>query len=406
MFCCAACAACAALVGCGTTISRTATEQLLASDAVDRSVAKIDFRALAGEKVYFDTQYIKHIKGHGFVNAEYITSGLRQQLAAADCRLQETIDEADYVVEARVGTLGSDGHDLTYGIPANKSLSDAASLVPTAPPLPSIPEISLARKNNYLAAAKIGAFAYDRTTREIVWQSGISESRSTAKSTWILGAGPFQSGTIYEGTEFAGAKLGSKRKENKPQANRPGLVDFTKELRFDASMQPLPEDAGPEEKTAEVSKEDDAPKAAANGDENEAKTDSTQASAKSPSPTADPASAKTENETDSTTTGAPAASAQSQPPKESLAAPPQTATAFSNSSEIPLYEPQRRSKGLGRFFRNPFRLQINSGDEWSANDGDAAEPDGEQKQPFWRFQPTDRVKQFWMRDEEPGRAGV
>ena len=43
-------------IGCGTTKTRVATEQLLMSDAVDAAVARVDFRAMAGEKVYFDTQ--------------------------------------------------------------------------------------------------------------------------------------------------------------------------------------------------------------------------------------------------------------------------------------------------------------------------------------------------------------
>jgi hypothetical protein len=30
---------------------------------------------------------------------------------------------------------------------------------------------------------------------------------SDAKNTWFFGAGPFQSGTIYKGTRFAGSKL-------------------------------------------------------------------------------------------------------------------------------------------------------------------------------------------------------
>ena len=37
-----------ALTGCGSTKSRTATEQLLMSDAVDRAIAQIDFSELAG----------------------------------------------------------------------------------------------------------------------------------------------------------------------------------------------------------------------------------------------------------------------------------------------------------------------------------------------------------------------
>jgi len=194
--------------GCGTTKARTATEQILASDAVDRSVANIDFGVLAGKKVYLDTKYISPVKPVGFVNTNYIISSMRQQMAAAECLLQDTPAEADYIVEPRIGTLGSDGHEVVYGIPASSALTTASSLVPNAPPIPPLPEISLAKRIDYQAAAKIAVFAYDRKTKYPVWQSGISQVRSTSKDTWLLGAGPFQRGTIYEGTQFAGDKIG------------------------------------------------------------------------------------------------------------------------------------------------------------------------------------------------------
>ncbi len=96
---------------------------------------------------------------------------------------------------------------MVYGIPANNALSSAASLVPSAPVIPIIPEISFARKNNEEAAAKIAVFAYHRETRRPVWQSGVAQARSRAKDTWFFGAGPFQSGTIHDGTQFVDGDL-------------------------------------------------------------------------------------------------------------------------------------------------------------------------------------------------------
>lgn len=227
------------VAGCGSTLKREATEQLLTSDAVDRAVEQIDFRDLAGEKVYFDTQYIRNIKGVGFVNAEYIISSLRQQLAAADCLMQDKLEDADFVVEARIGALGADGHEVTYGLPANNLLNAASSFVPTVPTLPSIPEISIAKKNHQLAAAKLGVFAYDRRTRHPIWQAGIAQARSTAKDTWILGAGPFQRGTIYSGTQFAGSKLRLPALTDEEQAPQ-NLVAYDKEHHF---RRPRPADS-------------------------------------------------------------------------------------------------------------------------------------------------------------------
>ena len=195
------------LTGCGTTKQSEAKHQLLASDAVDRSIARIDFSPLSGQTVYFDTTYIKNYKGIGFVNSEYVVSSLRQQLFAAGCLLQENRDEAEYIVEARIGTLGNDEHDIVYGVPANNALTAASTVVPNAPPIPAIPEISLARREDQAAAAKIAAFAYHRESREPVWQSGLSLARSTSKDTWVFGAGPFERGTIHDGWYFAGSRF-------------------------------------------------------------------------------------------------------------------------------------------------------------------------------------------------------
>jgi hypothetical protein len=200
------------LSGCGTTKSRTATEQLLTSSAVDEAVARIDFRPLAGRKVYFDTTYIPQVhptnKDAGFTNAPYIISSLRQQMMAAGCRLQEKADTAEFIVEARVGAMGADSHEVTYGIPASNALASAAQVMtPTSPPLPAIPELSLGKRADQKAAAKLAVFAYHRETRDALWQSGISQVSSNAKDVWLLGVGPFQQGTIYDGTKFAGSKI-------------------------------------------------------------------------------------------------------------------------------------------------------------------------------------------------------
>lgn len=204
-------------IGCGSTKSRTATEQLLMSDALDRAVAQIDFSELAGRTVFFDTKFVINTKdpmfignqkGLGFVNAEYVISSLRQQMTAAGLKLQDKIEEADYVVEARLGAIGFDNNEVLYGIPASNPVGVASTFVPNVPPVPAIPELAIAKKVLNVGAAKVGVFAYDRKTREAVWQAGISQAASDSRDTWVLGVGPFQRGSIYRGgTQFAGARL-------------------------------------------------------------------------------------------------------------------------------------------------------------------------------------------------------
>jgi hypothetical protein len=190
------------LAGCGRVVAQKATEQLIAGDAVDRSVAQIDFRILTGKKIFLDTQYVpKAVPGVGFVTSDYIISSLRQKMMCDGCLLEEKIEQADFVIEMRIGALGADGHEIVFGMPPNNALSLAASVTPASSPaaalLPSMPELSVAKKDDQMAAAKVALFAYNRRTREPIWQSGISESRSIAADRWYFGAGPFHNGSIY-----------------------------------------------------------------------------------------------------------------------------------------------------------------------------------------------------------------
>lgn len=198
--------ACACAVGCGTTTTQKGTEQLLISDAVDNAVAQIDFRVLNGQKVYIDTVYLRSVSGIGFVNSEYIISSLRQQLTAAHCLIQDSRESADVIVEPRVGALGTDGHEVVYGIPQSGSIANAAAALSSSP-IPPLPEISFGKSNAQTGIAKVIVFAYDRETREAIWQSGVAKAESTSRNTWYLGAGPFQKGSIHKGTRFAGQAI-------------------------------------------------------------------------------------------------------------------------------------------------------------------------------------------------------
>lgn len=195
------------LTGCGSTQKRSGTEQLLLSDSVDRSVDQLEFGVLSGRKVYLDTTYIRSVKGLLFVNADYIVSTLRHKLTTSGCLLQPAKEQADYIIEARIGALGTDSLEVTYGLPASNALSQAASLVSSAPPLPTIPEISFGKRNSTLSTSKIIAYAYHRETGTPVWQSGSAIHKSDARDTWVMGAGPLQRGSIYDGVHFADWQL-------------------------------------------------------------------------------------------------------------------------------------------------------------------------------------------------------
>lgn len=207
------------ICGCGTTrwtdTSRTATEQLLISDAMDRAVSQLDFRALAGRTVFLDTVHIK-----GVTDSAYLTSTLRQHMLATGCIVRDTKEEADYVAEVRVGAVGTDRNEMMFGVPSvSLPVPVAAAGVPA-----SIPEMQLAKNTKQRAVVKMAVFAYNAKTGRPVWQSGIRPVESSAKDVWIAGAGPFQSGSIYEKPSFGGDKIDIPLVDFGSRDNQPALA--------------------------------------------------------------------------------------------------------------------------------------------------------------------------------------
>jgi hypothetical protein len=190
------------LVGCGTSrmsdTSRTATEMLLVSQAADNAVAQIDFSPLAGKTVFLDATGVPE---KDVVDKGYVVSLVRQQIVANGALLEDEKSRAEYVVDLRVGGLGTDRHTMLVGTPA-------VQLPTVLPGLPTnIPEIAVLKKNDQRGIAKIGVFAYNRITGRALWQSGTVQADSRAKDTWFLGAGPFSHGSIRKSTELAGEPL-------------------------------------------------------------------------------------------------------------------------------------------------------------------------------------------------------
>lgn len=191
------CVVCGFAIGCGTTrttnTQRTATEQLLISDAIDRAVQSIDFSKLSGQSVFFDDRHLYEAVDDG-----YLISSLRQHLLASGCILKDNREQAAFVVEPRAGAVGTDNDELLFGIPAtNVPQLTLLSGLPSA-----IPEVPIIKRRHQRGVAKIAVFAYRRDTGEPAWQSGIATNESTANDVWFFGAGPFKKGTIHKGTTY------------------------------------------------------------------------------------------------------------------------------------------------------------------------------------------------------------
>ncbi len=182
--------------GCGTTkfsdTTRTATEQLLISSAMEDAVDEFNFYPLSGRKVFMKTD------GVAATDKEYLLSILRQQLAANGVLLQGKQENADYILEVATGTVGTDRYELIYGtkettVPGFMAGGGTA-----------IPEIALIKRTDQQAKVKLTMWAYNIKTGAIVWQSGQKNSTSSVRDRWVLGVGPIRNSTFSDTTQIGG----------------------------------------------------------------------------------------------------------------------------------------------------------------------------------------------------------
>jgi hypothetical protein len=235
----------AVLVGCGTTrmsdSKRTATEQLLVSQAIDRAVMRIDVRPLAGRKVFLETAFMDDVE-----DGKYLESALRHQLMATGCLLAKDRDAADVVVEARAGAVGTDRSSVLLGIPATSVTLKGNET--------STPELVLAKRSEQRGVAKLSVYAYERESGQPVWQSGEEHVASHARDRWLFGAGPWQDGEIHDEPAFAGRAIHKRNSKavsdavSQDPAALAGMVDLSKPKAF--TSVPGGDDATPRPPTA------------------------------------------------------------------------------------------------------------------------------------------------------------
>lgn len=235
-------------LGCGTTkwsdTSRTGTEQLLISNAIDNAVGRIDFTPVRDKRVFLKTEAISDVTDN-----KYLAMTLRQQLAANGGILCDSKDEADYIIEARVGAIGTDRDEmLLVGIPAFTIPS-----LPGASYSGNIPEIPIIKRTKQRGVAKMAVFAYNKHTGRPIWASGNEQFESSANNLWFAGSGPLTRGTIYDRASFAGHTLPDvfQGKQRRTDSFADETLVFSENPGAPRLKDPSPESEGGEQIAAE-----------------------------------------------------------------------------------------------------------------------------------------------------------
>lgn len=198
--------------------ARTATEQVLLSNAIDRSLSNVSFDQMVGRKVFIDDKYLES------VDKGYLMGSLRHKTLAAGASLAKTADDADLVLEARSGGIGTDTEESFIGIPSIG--------VPGMPI--TIPDMKLISRSTQIGTSKIGLVAYDPKTGASFGLGGQSTALTKHEDKYVFGMGPFRSGAVrqerenaigYESPTGAMAALTGQSPERMARRSAVNLVD-------------------------------------------------------------------------------------------------------------------------------------------------------------------------------------
>lgn len=170
-------------VGCTSTTTsntaRTAKEQMLLSNAVDQSLAKIDFTPLSGQRVFVEEKYLD------CVDKGYVVGSIRHQVLRTGAILAASADDADVVMEIRSGGVGTDLTEAFIGIPEI-----------TLPGMVTLPEVRFSERKTQYGYSKLGLVLYDAKTKAVLGDGGMSLAQADDNNWSVLGIGPWQNGSL------------------------------------------------------------------------------------------------------------------------------------------------------------------------------------------------------------------
>lgn len=173
------CAACGCTTAKTSSTPRTATEQLLISNAVDQSLSGVDFAPFAGRNVFVDDKYIDS------VDKNYVVGSIRHRLMMQGANVAGKKEDSEITIEVRSGAVGTDTTDMFVGVPEI-----------TVPGMVTLPEVRLLSRSSQSGTAKLGLVAYETSSGQVLGSGGISLAQSDRNDWYLFGIGPYQNGSL------------------------------------------------------------------------------------------------------------------------------------------------------------------------------------------------------------------
>jgi len=135
--------------------TRTATEELLISQAADDAAAQLRIKVSNNRKCFLDTT---NFEG---TDAKYAVSAIRQKLLEQGLALMDKRDDADTIIEVRAGALSIDSKSRQITLPG-------LSLDRLIPGIQMPLAYNQWSQKTDQGIAKISAFAYDKASGQLI----------------------------------------------------------------------------------------------------------------------------------------------------------------------------------------------------------------------------------------------
>ena len=162
-----------------TRTGRNAIEQLLLSTAVDRTVSKLDFRMLSGEKVKIDYTNLAPQ-----VDKNYVQATLESHISHAGAVIALKPEEAKYVLRPFSATLATEDNKIMLGTP------ELPIPIPQVSLSIVIPEIPIFKRIRRIGVCKLAVEILDAKTNKQIAMVGPAIS-SSVNTNWIVLFFPF-----------------------------------------------------------------------------------------------------------------------------------------------------------------------------------------------------------------------
>ncbi len=170
-----------------TNTARTATQQVLGTEAMDRALTKLQWPALHGRSVI-----VKVFSTADPLDQDYLRGAAEAILAEHGARIVHDAKDAEFILTLLAGSLGTDQTEVLFGTPRLETL------------FATVPELPLYKSDTQEGFAKVSYVLQDAVNGGFVYRAGPAQASTYARTWRILLYGKYETDTTRYEKDLSG----------------------------------------------------------------------------------------------------------------------------------------------------------------------------------------------------------